>query len=338
MKTCGIIVEYNPMHEGHIYHLRQAKKLSGCDVLIVVLSSYFTQRALPSLIDPYIKTKLAIEHGANIVIELPSVYAAQSADRFARFAIETLANMNVDCICFGSETNSISQLEKLGYELEKLKKDKTTSWQKNIDKDIRPNDILGIQYIKYAKEHHIVPICIERKQTFKSATQTRKDYFSGQEQFLDHAFLPKQQWSSYYPYLRLFLCMSDPKDLENYHLVTEGIQYRLIKNAKTCHTWDQFLEASVSKTYTRARIQRTCLFLMLQITKQEMKANDHLNSSILLGFDRAGQTYLNEIKKERTIFTKFSQLPPFLKKVHLKSRLLYESVLSDPVKEEIYVG
>ncbi|EOS60667.1 hypothetical protein C815_01125 [Firmicutes bacterium M10-2] len=338
MKTCGIIVEYNPMHKGHIYHLQQAKKLSGCDILIVVLSSYFTQRALPSLIDPYTKTKLAIEHGANIVIELPSVYAAQSADHFARFAIETLANMNVDCICFGSETNSISQLETLGYELEKLEKDQTTSWQKNIARKICPNDILGIQYIKYAKEHHIVPICIQRDQTFKSATQTRKDYFSGEEQFLDDTFLSEQQWSSYYPYLRLFLCMSEPKDLEKYHLVTEGIQYRLIKNAKLFRTWEQFLEASVSKTYTRARIQRTCLFLMLQITKQEMKENDHFNSSILLGFDSIGQTYLNEIKKEQTVFTKFSQLPPFLKKVHLKSKLLYESVLNDPVKEGVYVG
>ena len=130
MKTCGIIVEYNPLHAGHLHHLQQARQVSGCSVLVVVLSSYFTQRALPSLIEPYQKAALRLEHGADIVVELPAVYAAQSADRFARNAIDTLRNLHVDGVCFGSETNDIDELERQLAALNALEANPGTSWQK----------------------------------------------------------------------------------------------------------------------------------------------------------------------------------------------------------------
>ncbi|WP_305151079.1 nucleotidyltransferase family protein [uncultured Dubosiella sp.] len=338
MKTCGIIVEYNPLHAGHLHHLQQARQVSGCSVLVVVLSSYFTQRALPSLIEPYQKARLAIEHGADIVVELPAVYAAQSADRFARNAIDTLRNLHVDGVCFGSETNDIDELERQLAALNALEANPGTSWQKNIGARVRPNDILGMQYIRYARQAGITPLCIQRDDRFKSATKTRDDFFSGsQNEWMSEWFLPEQRWESYYPYLRTFLQMSAPAALSKLFLVNEGIEHRLIENAKKHADWNGFLNASISKTYTKARIQRTCLFLMLQITKEQMREHERLEGSILLACNETGRKYLNTIKKDCVLYSKFAQMPPFLKEVRLKTKALYESVMTHPVKEELYV-
>ena len=83
MKTCGIITEYNPFHQGHIYHIKKTKELTQCDCLIAIVSNHFTQRGLFSLLTMEDKTKLALEAGCNLVMELPPCYAAQSADYFA---------------------------------------------------------------------------------------------------------------------------------------------------------------------------------------------------------------------------------------------------------------
>lgn len=337
MKACGIIVEYNPMHQGHIHHLQEAKRITGCDVLVVILSSYFSQRALPSLIDPYHKSQLAIQYGADLVIELPAVYAAQSADQFAKYAIESLASIGVKWIVFGSETNKIETLTNILHEVESQEKDPSKSWAQNSAYALEPNDILGIQYIKYCQKYGIIPLSIKRSAQFKSATQTRKDYFEKRtNEFLSEYFILNQQWSSYYPYLRLFLLMSDPSKIEQYFLVSEGIEYRLVEAAKKERTWEGFLSRTISKTYTRARIQRVCLFIMLQIEKQEMKNHDHFSCAIVLGFNGHGRQYLKEIDRSR-VYTRFRALPPFLKRVHLKSKFLYESIMEQNIKDTIYV-
>ena len=102
MKTCGIIAEYNPFHQGHIYHIQKTKELTQCDCLIAIVSNHFTQRGLFNLLTMEDKTKLALEAGCNLVIELPPCYAAQSADYFAKYAVESLSQLHIDQICFGS--------------------------------------------------------------------------------------------------------------------------------------------------------------------------------------------------------------------------------------------
>ena len=95
MKTCGIITEYNPFHQGHLYHIKKTKELTQCDCLIAIVSNHFTQRGLPSLMRMEDKTKLALEAGCNLVIELPPCYAAQGADYFAKYAIESLNEIQI---------------------------------------------------------------------------------------------------------------------------------------------------------------------------------------------------------------------------------------------------
>ena len=336
MKTCAIIAEYNPLHKGHIYHITKAKEESNCDCLVVILSSFFSQRGLPSLLSRRDKAKLAIEYGVDLVLELPCIYAAQSADQFARYAIESLSSLHIDCLCFGSETNDLHFLESQLETLEHQTIDPSKSWNQNIESTLKPNDILGIQYVKWCKQYHIQPIPIQRNESYKSATQTRKDYFLNESQFNDSYFIREQTWQSYYPYLRLFLQLTKPETLSNFFLVNEGIEYRLIENAKKYDTWTDFLEASISKTYTRARIQRTCLFILLQIEKEEMLQNDTFFDVRVLGFNSIGRQLLKE-HKEANIQTQFKDLNTFQQEVELKVKALWQSVTKQKIEDGIYV-
>ena len=146
LKICGIITEYNPFHQGHAHHLRQARELTGCDVLVCILSDYFSQRGLPSVMSWQDKTRLALEHGADLVIRLPSVYAAQSADHFARYALESLSVLGVQEIVFGSECHDRSRLEAMADEAGLRPVNPATSQARNLP-DLEPNDILGVQYL-----------------------------------------------------------------------------------------------------------------------------------------------------------------------------------------------
>ncbi|MGL4731606.1 MAG: nucleotidyltransferase [Clostridium sp.] len=114
MNLAGIIVEYNPMHKGHIYHINKTKDLTNCDGLIAVMSGNFNQRGIPSIIDKYEKTNMALNNGVDLVLELPTIYALSSAEFFAHGAISLLNSLNVvNSICFGSEHGSIDSLKKI---------------------------------------------------------------------------------------------------------------------------------------------------------------------------------------------------------------------------------
>jgi len=104
MKSCGVIVEYNPLHNGHLYHLQQAKERSQSDVIVAVMSGNFLQRGEPAIIDKWSRTALALSYGADVVIELPLAYAVQSADYFAKGGVKLLQALEVDGLCFGTDS------------------------------------------------------------------------------------------------------------------------------------------------------------------------------------------------------------------------------------------
>ena len=111
MKTTGIIAEYNPFHKGHAYQLQKAKELTGADYMVIVMSGPFTQRGLPALVDKYTRTKMALENGADLVLELPVPYASGSAEAFAQGAVALLDSLGcIDTLCFGSESGDLKAL------------------------------------------------------------------------------------------------------------------------------------------------------------------------------------------------------------------------------------
>ncbi|OEH85771.1 hypothetical protein BHU72_03035 [Desulfuribacillus stibiiarsenatis] len=112
MNVTGIVVEYNPFHNGHLYHINESKRVTGADVIVAVMSGNFLQRGEPAVADKWSRAAVALKHGADIVFELPTVYATQNAQTFAFGAVSLLDQLQcVHSLCFGSESGSIQELQ-----------------------------------------------------------------------------------------------------------------------------------------------------------------------------------------------------------------------------------
>ncbi|BDR83676.1 nucleotidyltransferase [Clostridium tetani] len=108
MNITGVIVEYNPFHNGHLYHLNKTKEITDCDGIVAVMSGHFVQRGSPALLDKWTRAKLALLNGVDLVLELPTIYSTSSAEFFAYGATSLLDGINiVNNLCFGSELGNI---------------------------------------------------------------------------------------------------------------------------------------------------------------------------------------------------------------------------------------
>ena len=206
-KVLGIIAEYNPFHNGHLYHLNTSKEITHCDYSIAVISGNFTQRGNTSLVDKWLKTKSAIKNGVDLVIELPVLYSISSAENFAEGSIKILNSLGiVNYLSFGSETENIKLLSKYAdilceepKEYKKLLNEELSSGisypkarQKalqsylhyeslnDIDALNCSNDILGIEYLKALKKSNskITPIAIKRNKSNYSDTRIHENIAS----------------------------------------------------------------------------------------------------------------------------------------------------------------
>ncbi len=111
MKAVGLITEYNPFHNGHLYHLQQSRLQADADVCVAVMSGHFLQRGEPALLDKWLRAKMALDSGVDLLIELPLPWACNSAPVFANGAISCLQQCQVDSVCFGSESGSLVELQ-----------------------------------------------------------------------------------------------------------------------------------------------------------------------------------------------------------------------------------
>ena len=114
MKACGVIVEYNPFHNGHRYHVEQARKQSEADVIIAVMSGNFLQRGEPAIHDKWLRAQAALENGVDLVIELPVQWSLQSADYFARGGITLLQALGCESYCFGTDASEVFDYQAFG--------------------------------------------------------------------------------------------------------------------------------------------------------------------------------------------------------------------------------
>ena len=137
LKKVGIIAEYNPFHNGHLYHLNKVKEMFPDSFITLVLSASFTERGEFSFLTKWEKTKIALQYNVDLVVELPFLFATQSADNFAYYAISILENLGMDYLIFGSETNDIDVLKNLV---------STTLYNKDYDKLVKNYLDLGNSY------------------------------------------------------------------------------------------------------------------------------------------------------------------------------------------------
>lgn len=195
MKIIGIIAEYNPFHNGHLYQINQIKKITNADYVVVVMSGNFVQRGAPAILDKYARTKMALLNNVDAVFEIPVCYATASAEYFAYGAVSLLHQLGVvDYLCFGSECADLTLMKMIAdYLLEEplSYKDALLHFQKSgetypkaralaISETLvnsayssaklcevltSPNNILGIEYLKALSKlgSSIKPITIRRE-------------------------------------------------------------------------------------------------------------------------------------------------------------------------------
>ncbi len=111
MQAVGLITEYNPFHNGHLHHLRESYRVTGAEISVAVMSGHFLQRGEPALVDKWVRAEMALVAGVDLVVELPLPWACSSAPDFARGAVQALAALGVDSLCFGSESGTIDALQ-----------------------------------------------------------------------------------------------------------------------------------------------------------------------------------------------------------------------------------
>ena len=175
MKIVGLITEYNPFHAGHLYHMQQARELTGADYCVVLMSGSFVQRGEPAIFDKYRRTKAALLAGADLVLEMPAAFSTASAHEFAAYGVALLSAIGVDAVVFGSECGQIEILKQAAYALnhepaefqERLRKglkagltypqarakalEMEDTWASVLTS---PNNILGIEYLRAAEDLH----------------------------------------------------------------------------------------------------------------------------------------------------------------------------------------
>ena len=367
MKTVGIITEYNPMHNGHIHHIQETRRLSKADRLVCVMSGNFTQRGEPMILDKHTRTKWALENGIDLVIELPFVFTVQNADIFAKASVGILNHLGVDEIYFGSESGNTEELVEYGKILRsesynKLVKEymKTgLSYPTSSDKAMKeihpnnsfdlPNNILGIQYILAGMDLNskIKFHTIKRLQTgyyddikegtsIQSATAIRKGTYNGEDV---KDFIPINvneslssrkliQYDDFIEQIKYILASKTNIELEKIFGFEEGIENRF-KKAKGYNAVEELIQKVISRRYTNSKLKRAIAHLLVNVKKDEI-TNFDLPYIRVLGMNVIGQQVLSEIKHdiEIPIIVKVTEnIHPYLD-IELRASKVY-SLVSD---------
>ncbi len=372
MNIIGIVCEYNPFHNGHMYQINEIKKKYKDSIIIVVTSSSFTQRGNLSLLNKWDKTKIALLNNVDIVLELPYVYTVQSSDIFAEFAIKILNELKIDTLIFGSESNNLNelitsakvQLNNTNFNtlVQKYLKDGINypTALNNALKDLKcspintPNDLLGVSYIKTILEnnYNIKIDTIKRTNDYHdinsndeivSASNIRNKILNNLEYkhmvpSITYEILKnKKQNNKYFEYLKYKIISED--NLDKYLDVDEGLSTRIKESINKSNNLEELIQNIKTKRYTYNKISRMLNHILCSFTKEEKNNTKDLEYLRILGFSNIGKDYLNKIKKDITtpILNKYDTSYEALKiekRVSEIYSLIYEDIMDKEIKNK----
>ena len=356
MKVCACICELNPFHNGHEYLLREARRITQADYMIAVMSGDFVQRGIPAICDKYARSAQALMGGADLVIELPVMYATASADYFAAGAVSAIVNLGcVDCIVFGSECGDLNLLRSCaglkeesdpglhilsqGADSEKTKNYRITQLLKEgmsyakayatvTGNEFASNDMLAVRYLKSLEmlDSDIEPVCIKRKggnyldksDGAQSAMAVRQKILN-REDFAH--LIPKYVYRNLESiYKKAFPIFTDDLSIQLYTVisrvideeendgcplsaymdVSENIAGRIRSNIGKYKDYESFVGLVHSKEYTKSRIYRALLHILLDIRKDDYPY-DLEDCSVsyvrILGFRKSSAALLSQVKE-----------------------------------------
>ena len=331
MTVTGIIAEFNPFHNGHKYLLEQAKGLK-----VVAMSGNFMQRGEPAIVDKWIRAQMALETGADLVIELPFLVSVQAADFFGQGSIDILARLGIDTLVFGTEEvldyQKIADLHsERGQEMEFFMENLPDSlsypqktqamWKEFAGLDFSgdtPNHVLALAYAKAVAGRNISLYPIQRQGAgyhsvdkdvdFASATalrqhQTDSDFlerFMPSVAFFENA--SKVSWEDYFLLLR-YQILSNP-DLTTIYQVNQEMAVRIKDAIKTAKSVDELVEVVATKRYTKARVRRLLTYILVQARESDLPEGIHV-----LGFTEKGRQHLKSLKEQVHLVSRIGKEP-----------------------------
>lgn len=372
MDKIGIICEYNPFHNGHIYHLEKIKEMFPDSFITLVLSASFTERGEFSYLTKWDKTRIALKYKVDLVVELPFIFTVRSADLFAYYAVSMLEKLKMDYLIFGSETDDVDTLKNLvstmlyNKDYDKLVKkylDLGNNYPASCMKALynltnvninNSNDLLGISYIKtiFLNDYKIKPLTIKRTNNYlakeitndiSSATSIREYYLNNKDidktipditkQYLT---IKKNYQEKYFSILKYKL-INEINDLDKYLDVVEGIDTRIKKVILKSNTLKELIDNIKTKRFTYNKLNRMFLHILFNFEKKDSKQD--LNYIRILGFNQKGRLYLKTIKNDLDIplITNYKDIDDFVLKFELKVTILYLTIIDreDLIKEEL---
>ena len=362
MDVIGIVAEYNPFHNGHLYQINKVKELYPNSIIIVVLNGYFLERGIVSLESKEEKTSLALKYGCDIVIENPFVFGSNAADIFAESALELLNVMHINKLVFGSESNDIEHLtnaakKQLNPEFDSLVKkylDEGMNYPTALNKAAgtninEPNDLLAISYIKaiIKNNYSIEPIAIKRTNDFHdntldsnivSASNIRERLLNNEDitKYIPEGKINTINEELFFNLLKAKI-LTD-KNLNEYLTVDEGIENRLIKVINEVSSINELVEQVKTKRYTYNRIMRKLVHILIGYKKQDKEKILHNEYVRLLGISNNGQNYINTIKKDMTLplVTKMTNIDSLIKDYDFTAASIYQQLTNDNVLDFEY--
>lgn len=319
----GIIAEYNPFHNGHKYHIEQAKKITHADYVVAILSGNFTQAGNVAIYDKFTRAKIASEYGIDLVIELPTIYATSSAESFAYGGILLLNQLNVNTLCFGSEIEDIALLHRIAKTLVEKNDFISTNLKEELKKGIsypkarelalshilteeelheiaKPNNILGIEYLKALTQLQspILPYCIKRNSSdfhellpnknstrFTSATSIRNMISMGKMDLIEN-YVPASSYT----------CILNQEPLFNeklYRILKYKILTTDLQNLKTISEVTEGLEHKLKSEIINSHSYED-LIHHLKSKRYTMAKIKRLLINLLLGITKENASYAKE--------------------------------------------
>jgi len=371
MDIAGIIVEFNPFHNGHDFHIKKTREITGCKYIIAVMSGNFVQRGEPAICDKWRRTEMALNLGVDMVIEIPVPYVIAGADYFARASVGLLAKTGiVDCLSFGSELGDLSILmeagqilaeepslykQRLQAELSDGKSFATAhktalrdvllnknSNIKNIPESLftKPNNCLAMEYCKVMQllNNPFQIFTTHRAEGGVSATKIRKDFINKtliQNQMPDIAYkiLKDAPINELDNYSSIFRYLCITKELD----LGEGLEHRFKRLAPEYNKLSDLIMAVKTKRYTHTRLQRAVISVLLEIDKSTINMYEEsggVQYIRVLGFREESRHLLSELSRKATlpVITHKKIIGEVLKRGGVAKHMLKKELLS----EEIY--
>ena len=359
MKSVALVTEYNPFHNGHLYHAQTSKSITDSEISIAIMSGNFVMRGQPAIYNKFIRTRMALS-AVDLVIELPAVAALSAGQYFAETAVQIASYVDADHLSFGSESGDIDSFHKLQKDISKIEQTSEFSMKLKEGKSYprilsellnnhtllsSPNNTLGVSYMRAIQKlaPHIEPWTISRESShhhdfnisnlnfasgtaIRNALQTQNDLWKSvvpnsiQQLYQE----PHATGDDTFTYIKYAILSHTTNSLKNIYTMSEGLENRILDKIRYASSFEHLMSLIKTKRYTYTHIQRVLMNILLNF-QHHHKHND-IKAVHILGMSPKGQQYLKYLKQkfpERHFITQLNQQNAHLFEQEIHSTHIY---------------